>query len=115
MRKSEPTFIVMKRRIAGPEIVDPGMSFEAARKMMLHADGLDAGAPCPGSAGPEPTGPAGPAGSYEAKLTELRRLAGQLTEAVDDLAHAGPDQAEDEEEAEEEPEEETHGEERELS
>lgn len=116
MHKPEPTLIIMKRRIAGPEIIDPGMGFAAARKAMIHADGLDAGAPCPGSAGPEPTGPTG---SYEAKLEELRRLAGQLTEAVDDLAHTGPDQAEDaeagEEGAEEASEEETHGEERELS
>ena len=119
MHKPEPTLIIMKRRIAGPEIIDPGMGFAAARKAMIHADGLDAGAPCPGSAGPEPTGPTGPTGAYEPKLEELRRRAGQLTEAVDDLAHTGPDQAEDaeagEEGAEEASEEETHGEERELS
>ena len=52
-------------------------------------------------------------------IEELRRLAGQEPEAVDELAHTGPDQAEDaeagEEGAEEASEEETHGEERELS
>ena len=112
MHKSEPTLIVMKRRIAGPEIIDPGMGFAAARKAMLHADGLDAGSPCAAVAGPDQEIPAGPDKSYDKKLTELRKLAGQLTDAVESLADSSPDRTGDSEVSEDE---ETHGEERELS
>ena len=47
MQDDQPTLIMVKRAIAGPRIITPGMGYMQARKAMLHADGLDAGAPCP--------------------------------------------------------------------
>lgn len=45
----QPTLIMVKRTIAGPDMITPGMGFMAARKAMLRADGLDASMPCPKS------------------------------------------------------------------
>jgi hypothetical protein len=82
MHKSEPTFIIMKRRIAGPEIIDPGMGFSSARKAMIHADGLDAGSPCAAVAGPDqpdlPDQSDEPAGDHQA---EMKKMADELYKA----------------------------------
>lgn len=50
MHDDQPTLIMVKRAIAGPDIITPGMGYQQARKQMLHAEGLDAGGPC----GPAP-------------------------------------------------------------
>ena len=58
MHDDQPTLIMVKRAIAGPEIITPGMGYKKARKAMLHAEGLDAGAPCPSSGPAEHPAPA---------------------------------------------------------
>lgn len=113
MNPSAPTFIIMKRKIAGPSILDHGQSFGSARKEMLHAENLDAGAPhaCPGpdsdteaasqseSAGPD---------RYEDKIRELKRLAGQLQAGIAALEAENGEMGADEGESDEDEGESAH-------
>lgn len=78
MHDDQPTLIMVKRAIAGPEIVTPGMGYNAARKAMLHADGLDAGAPCPSS------GPAEPPAQTDIPA-QLKRMAEEIGSMADQL------------------------------
>lgn len=81
MHGKEPTLIMVKRSIAGPEIIQPGMGYNAARKAMLHAEGLDAGAPCPHpdhDKQPEPDQMDKPPGDHS---TEMKEIAEELYKA----------------------------------
>jgi len=85
MHDDQPTLIMVKRSIAGPAIITPGMGYQKARKAMLHAEGLDAGAPCPHSGEPKPPGPPGdedqmskPSGDH---VAEMKEIAEQLYKA----------------------------------
>ncbi len=87
MHDDQPTLIMVKRSIAGPAIITPGMGYQKARKAMLHAEGLDAGAPCPHSGEPKPPGPPGdedqmskPSGEHESAIKDI---ADQLYKASD--------------------------------
>jgi|TARA_R110002020_G_scaffold373387_1_gene584830 hypothetical protein len=74
MHDDQPTLIMVKRAIAGPEIITPGMGYKKARKAMLHAEGLDAGAPCPSSGPAEHPAPAQmdkPSGDHSADMKEI--------------------------------------------
>ena len=85
MHDDQPTLIMVKRSIAGPDIINPGMGFMAARKAMLHAEGLDAGAPCPHSGKDKP--PAEPASKDQMDqpsgdhVAERKEIAEQLYKA----------------------------------
>jgi len=75
-----PSFIIVKRQIAGPSIIDPGMGYQQARKQMLHAEGLDAGGPC----GPAPArAPAKstPASSPAGHADDMKQIAEELYKA----------------------------------
>jgi len=74
MQEKEPTLIMVKRAIAGPQIVTPGMGYNEARKAMLHAEGLDAGGPCPHPGHdqqPEPDQMDKPSGDHSADMKEI--------------------------------------------
>jgi hypothetical protein len=74
----EPSFIIVKRRIAGPSIIDPGMGYQQARKQMLHAEGLDAGGPC----GPAPAeAKSTPASSPAGHADDMKQIAEELYKA----------------------------------
>tara|TARA_R110002153_G_scaffold84415_1_gene211312 strand:- start:348 stop:746 length:399 start_codon:yes stop_codon:yes gene_type:complete len=116
MNPTSPTFIVMKRELSGPDVLGHGQSFGSARRELLHAEGLDAGAPHP-CAGPaesddEDAGPdsaeagpdsdaddaprselAGPDG-YAKQLAELKRMAGQLQDRIESLGAPADSEAE---------------------
>ena len=82
MHDDQPTLIMVKRSIAGPDIITPGMGFQKARKAMLHAEGLEAGAPCPH---PGKSEPAEPPGKSEAQpgdhQAEMKQIAKELYKA----------------------------------
>ena len=94
MHDDQPTLIMVKRAIAGPEIITPGMGYKKARKAMLHAEGLDAGAPCPSS------GPAEHLAQAETPApsdipAQLKRMADEMNALADQVGKSG-DSSEDE-------------------
>ena len=94
MHDDQPTLIMVKRAIAGPEIITPGMGYKKARKAMLHAEGLDAGAPCPSS------GPAEHPAQAETPApsdipAQLKRMADEMS-ALADQVEKSSDSSEDE-------------------
>ena len=80
MHDDQPTLIMVKRAIAGPSIITPGMGYMKARKAMLHADGLDAGAPCPH---PDDESKSGMDQSSGDHTDQMREIADQLYKASD--------------------------------
>ena len=80
MHDDQPTLIMVKRAIAGPSIITPGMGYMKARKAMLHADGLDAGAPCPHPNDESKSGTDQSSGDH---TDQMREIADQLYKASD--------------------------------
>ena len=111
MNPTPPTFIIMKRELSGPDVLGHGQSFGSARRELLHAEGLDAGAPHPcagpaesdaAEAGPDSDADdaprselAGPDG-YAKQLAELKRMAGQLQDRIESLGAPADSEAETE-------------------
>jgi len=91
MHDDQPTLIMVKRAIAGPEIITPGVGYNAARKEMLHAEGLDAGAPCPSSGTDKP--PAHPAPSD--LPAQLKRVADEMTTLAEQIEQSGDSQTDE--------------------
>ena len=81
----EPTIIMVKRSIAGPSLIKPGMGFMAARKAMMHAEGLDAGSPCPHSGKDKPHSHSGDKDQMDQSpgdhVAEMKDIADQLYKA----------------------------------
>jgi|TARA_R110001583_G_scaffold192431_2_gene358898 hypothetical protein len=75
MHDDQPTLIMVKRSIAGPDIITPGMGYQQARKQMLHAEGLDAGGPC--GPAPKSTPASAPAGHED----DMKQIAEELYKA----------------------------------
>lgn len=80
MHDDQPTLIMVKRAIAGPSIITPGMGFMKARKAMLHADGLDAGAPRPLPDDESKSGMSRPSDDH---IDQMKEIAKQLYKASD--------------------------------